>query len=79
MPRYFFKRTPDGPQKYSPGASVVPANMLPIITKLYVRVFISQHLPQLAPSANAFVILPTVLTPPSAITGTPRVRAYALT
>jgi len=32
MPRYFFNRTPSA-KKYSPGASVVPANMDPSITE----------------------------------------------
>ena len=64
-PRYFFNRTPSA-KKYSPGVSEVPAKSEPIMTVD-------------APSASALMIWPTDLIPPSAITGTPNLRAYSAT
>ena len=53
-------------KKYSPGASEVPANKLPIITVE-------------APNETAFMMWPTDCIPPSAITGTPNLLAYSAT
>ena len=53
-------------KKYSPGASEVPANKLPIITVE-------------APNETAFIMWPTDCIPPSAITGTPNLLAYSAT
>ena len=53
-------------KKYSPGASVVPASKLPIMTVE-------------APRLTAFITWPTDWMPPSAITGTPKRRAYSAT
>lgn len=81
MPRYFFRRTPLD-QKYSPGASVVPANNEPIMTEREHQMRTRpdkakpKDLPQEAPNANAFVMCPTAWIPPSAIVGTPLDAAY---
>mmetsp|Transcript_33614 Transcript_33614/g.72663 ORF Transcript_33614/g.72663 Transcript_33614/m.72663 type:complete len:322 (+) Transcript_33614:983-1948(+) len=48
---------------YLPGASAVPANMLP-------------HMTELAPKARALVMWPEFWMPPSAMMGTPCTRAY---
>mmetsp|Transcript_11303 Transcript_11303/g.48238 ORF Transcript_11303/g.48238 Transcript_11303/m.48238 type:complete len:397 (-) Transcript_11303:359-1549(-) len=62
IPRYFLTRAPSGAKKYSPGASVVPANIEP-------------HIAALAPSASAFTTCPEFWIPPSAKIGTPNCAA----
>lgn len=92
IPLYFFRRTPSE-KKYSPGASVVAASKEPIMT-WWRQEGISWNikwgdykesddqtlvLPVDAPRARAFTTCPTVWIPPSAITGTPKRRAYSAT
>lgn len=91
IPRYFFSRIPSE-KKYSPGASVVAARREPIMTRGRGSVWGqpclavgmgSTRLPRRwtspveAPRARALAMWPTFWIPPSAMTGTPKRRAYS--